>query len=232
MDNILSIVIPCKNEEKYIGKLLESLSKQKGILNHLVIIADAGSSDNTLYIVNEYLSKLNIKIVDGGLPAIGRNNGAKASNSKYILFVDADAYFKENDVIQETLTDLIYSSMDLLTIKLNSDILPVKILYKINNFITYLSKLDKPFATGMFMMMRRDRLIEYGGFPEDAMHCEDFLLSKKFDRGRFLIVDKNIYSDDRRFKKMGYLKMIFYIIKNIINRNNDEYFKKDINYWK
>jgi hypothetical protein len=70
-----------------------------------------------------------------------------------------------------------------------------------------------------------------GGFPEDVLHCEDYLLSRKIDKNKFGIIKSYVYSDNRRFKKMGYLNMIVYIIKNIKNRNNLDYFKKDINYW-
>lgn len=73
---MLSIVIPCKNEEKYIGELLNSLTHQKGI--------------STKSIISKYKNQLNLNVIDGGLPAIGRNNGAKSSKHDYILFLDAD----------------------------------------------------------------------------------------------------------------------------------------------
>jgi hypothetical protein len=82
------------------------------------------------------------------------------------------------------------------------------------------------------MMMKKSKFDELGGFPEDVMHCEDYLLSKRVSTNKFDIIGCDVYSDNRRFKKIGYWGMVKYICKNIVNRNNYDYFKKDINYWK
>jgi len=49
----LTIVIPCMNEEKYIGTLLDQLASQIGIQSIPIIIADGGSQDSTLDIINQ-----------------------------------------------------------------------------------------------------------------------------------------------------------------------------------
>src|SRR3989344_3953825 len=86
----LSIVIPCKNEENYIWKLLCSLEKQDYPMKRTkIFIADANSTDNTIKEIRKN-NKLDIQIVKGGMPSIWRNNGARACKSKYILFIDAD----------------------------------------------------------------------------------------------------------------------------------------------
>ena len=43
MQKFLTIVIPCKNEEKYIARTLYAIMSQKGIGKTKIIIADAGS---------------------------------------------------------------------------------------------------------------------------------------------------------------------------------------------
>lgn len=231
MRNDLTIIIPCKNEEKYIGNCLESIYLQNGIGDVNIIISDAGSSDNTINIIINWSSKLKISIIKGGLPAIGRNSGALVSNTKYLLFIDSDVEFYDRNLISNSIELMKNKNLDLLSPKLSSKNLIVRFLYKITNIIIHLSKYDSPFAVGMFMMMRKDCFDRLGGFPEDVMHCEDYLLSKKVNKDRFGIIKSKVYSDNRRFKKMGYINMIFYIFKNIINRNNYDYFKKDINYW-
>jgi len=228
--SLLTIVIPCKNEEKYIGNLLKTLSEQ--LVGVPIIISDANSTDSTLSIIKSYKNKLDIKVIKGGLPAIGRNNGGFMSKTKYTLFLDADAEIYDDSLIPRALEKMEQNNFDLLTSKLNSHNIIVKFLYKITNIITILSKFDKPFCTGMFFMIRTDVFKTLNGFPEDVLHCEDYLLSKKIDRKKFGIVNGDVYSDNRRFKKMGYFGMIKYIFKNIINRNDYNYFKKDINYWK
>jgi len=231
MKNELTIVIPCKNEEKYIGKLLNHLLNQEYIKGVRIIVADAGSTDKTIEIINSYKPFLNIEIIKGGLPAVGRNNGLNKSKTKWTLFIDADAEIYNKNLIKESLYKIKSKDYEILACKLNSNITKVKLLYKLSNLIIKLSQYDKPFSVGIFMMVNTEKAKLLGGFPEWAMHCEDYLLSSKFKNSKFTILDGYVYSDDRRFKKMTYWQMIKYFIKNIKMRNNEDYFKKDVNYW-
>jgi len=75
MKDLVTIVIPCKNEQHYIGHLLESLSEQVGIGGVRILIADADSTDNTLQVIKLYDDILNLEVIKGGPVSIGRNNG-------------------------------------------------------------------------------------------------------------------------------------------------------------
>lgn len=227
---MLTIIIPCKNEENYIGRLLGDLCEQKDII-FKIYIADANSTDSTVKIINKYKSLLNIEIIKGGLPAIGRNNGLEKTKTKWVLFLDSDIRIIDTNLLSDAVKKSIYCDSDLITCKLNSFDIKTKIIYFFNNIIINLSKYDKPFAVGSFMLFKTDTIKLLGGFPTDLMHCEDYFLSKQVNKNKFYILDKFIYTDNRRFKKMSYIGMIKYFIKNIIMRNNIEYFKKDINYW-
>ena len=89
---MFSVVIPALNEEKYLPFLLSSLKKQA--LKDLaeIIVADGGSEDKTQEIAKNY----GCEVVSGGLPAAGRNNGAKVAEGELILFLDADIILAEN----------------------------------------------------------------------------------------------------------------------------------------
>ncbi len=77
MEIELSIIIPCKNEEAYIGKLLDCLVRQSLPDSVEVIVSDAKSTDRTIDIINLYIGLLpNLRIIEGGLPSVGRNLGA------------------------------------------------------------------------------------------------------------------------------------------------------------
>ena len=97
-DNI-TIVIPCKNEENYIFHLLEHLRIQC-IGNTRIIIADA-STDNTREIIQNHKGKLNVEIIDGGPVSTAKNNGAKLVKTPYILFIDSDVRFFRPSVISD-----------------------------------------------------------------------------------------------------------------------------------
>lgn len=70
---MLSIIVPALNEEKYLPILLSQIKKQNFNSDSEIIVADAGSKDKTVEIARNY----GCKIIPGGLPARGRNEGAK-----------------------------------------------------------------------------------------------------------------------------------------------------------
>ena len=84
-------------------------------------------------------------------------------------------------------------------------------------------KYVSPFAVGAFMLTRRDRFEEYGGFPEKFSTSEDYFLSRMYSPRKFRIIGHHFGQDSRRFKKMGYMGMAKYLIKNFVNRNNRAY---------
>lgn len=91
---LLSIIIPAKDEEKNLPALLNSIRNQ-GFKNGEieVIVADAFSNDRTREIAREIY---HCKVIGGGLPAKGRNNGADYSLGDLLVFKDADSPFPLN----------------------------------------------------------------------------------------------------------------------------------------
>jgi len=87
----ISIVIPCKNEEKYISRCIDSLLRQDGVvLDKEIIVVDNGSTDNTLKILDKYAADI-AWYVRPDLPIAGlRNFGVEMSTREWIAFVDAD----------------------------------------------------------------------------------------------------------------------------------------------
>ena len=61
----LTIVIPTYNEEKYIWRTLKEINRQFGVKKIKIIIADAKSTDKTVYLINLFKQtyKSNIKII-------------------------------------------------------------------------------------------------------------------------------------------------------------------------
>jgi hypothetical protein len=89
-----------------------------------------------------------------------------------------------------------------------------------------------PFAIGAFFLTRRSVFEELGGFPNKYDTSEDYILSKQYNAKKFKIVNHYFGQDERRFKKLGYLGMMWYMAANFFNRNNLAYFEKaKVNYW-
>ena len=229
----ITIVIPCKNEENYIHHLLDSLRGQN-IGNTRVIIADC-STDATRQVIRDNSLGLNVEIIEGGPVSIAKNNGAKLVTTPYILFIDADVRFFKNTVIHDAVNTMESKNLDLIGLKIKCyDQDPrAKIGFVIFNTINHALKYFSPFAVGAFMLTRRDRFEEFGGFPENFSTSEDFFLSRKYSPKKFRIIRHHFGQDSRRFKKMGYMGMAKYLVKNFVNRNNQSYWDKldSTKYW-
>ena len=235
LGNKITIVVPCKNEENYIANLLVHLRWQKDIGNTRIIIADC-STDNTREIIQAAKGELNVEVIEGGPVSFAKNAGAKLVTTPYILFIDADVRFFKDNVIQDAVDEIESRNLDLigLNIKCYDNDLRAQIGFVIFNFVNNIMKYKVPFAVGAFMLTRRDRFEEFGGFAEKYGTSEDFFLSKLYDTKKFKLMNHHFGQDSRRFKKMGYFGMAWYLVKNFLNSRNTKYWDKiDYSkYWK
>jgi glycosyltransferase involved in cell wall biosynthesis len=229
----ITIVVPCKNEENYIAHLLMHL-RQQSIGDTRIIIADC-STDNTREVIQIMKGELNVEVINGGPVSLAKNNGAQLVTTPYILFIDADVRFFKDTVIHDAVNLIESKNLDLigLNIKCYDKDLRAKIGFAAFNLINHVLKHVSPFAVGAFMLTRRDRFEEYGGFPEQFSTSEDFFLSRKYSPKKFRIIKHHFGQDSCRFKKMGYMGMAKYLVKNFVNRNNKAYWDKldSSKYW-
>jgi len=213
--------------------LLDSLRGQD-IGDTRVIIADC-STDTTRQVIQDNSAGLNVEIIDGGPVSLAKNNGAQLVTTPYILFIDADVRFFKNSVIHDAVNTMESKNLDLIGLKIKCyDKDPrAKLGFIIFNTINHAMKYFSPFAVGAFMLTRRDRFEEFGGFPENFVTSEDFFLSRKYSPKKFRIIRHHFGQDSRRFKKMGYMGMAKYLVKNFVNRNNKDYWDKldSSKYW-
>lgn len=96
--NLISIVIPVYNVEKYLSRCLESILSQS--LKELeIIVVNDGSTDNSLEICRYYQKKdsriIIIDKINEGV-SIARNTGIENASGKYIGFVDPDDWIEKN----------------------------------------------------------------------------------------------------------------------------------------
>jgi glycosyltransferase involved in cell wall biosynthesis len=219
----ITIVVPCKNEENYIAHLLTHLRNQM-IGSTRIIIADC-STDNTREVIQVMKGNLNVEVIDGGPVSIAKNRGAKLVTTPYILFIDADVQFFSDTVIRDAVSEMESKNLDLLGLNIRCyDRDPRAIIgFTVFNIINNVLKYFSPFAVGAFMLTRTDRFEELGGFPEKFSTSEDYFLSRMYNPQKFRIINHYFGQDSRRFKKMGYLGMATYLVKNFVNRNNKQY---------
>lgn len=123
-EQLVSIIVPIYNVEKYLSRCLESIRLQS-YSNIEVVMVDDGSKDLSGDIAREYEIKdarfcLYSK-ENGGLSS-GRNYGLKYARGEYVCFVDSDDFIGENYVKElvnafDSKTDIVISDYAIFNVK-------------------------------------------------------------------------------------------------------------------
>lgn len=208
----LSIIIPTRNEEKYLPRLLEDIKKQT-VQPSEIIVADNHSTDKTPEIAKSY----GCKVVRGGdHPAIGRNSGAKEAAQPYLLFFDADVQIPV-DFLEKNMAEFIDRGLGVASCLSTPD--SKKIIDRIgtaaNN--TYYSVTEQMLknAVGYCIFAKKDVHDEIGGFDETIQIAEDqdyAVRASKIAKFSYLRSSKVVVSL-RRYEVEGKVKLFFKYLK-------------------
>jgi len=231
----LTIVIPAKNEAAYLPRLLDSLSRQDlpAMRSVPIFVADAGSTDGTVELAMKFADQLNVTVIPGGLPSVGRNAGARVASTPYLLFLDADIELDDETLIRRAVRLLRRRRLHCLTtsIRCMSRNPFDHALYLANNLMQRIGSFTKPFGTGMFLLFDTAAFNRLGGFDESALFAEDYQLTRQISPRRFGILRGHILTSNRRFLRTGRLRMVFLFFRTMLNTWNDSYFANDHRYW-
>jgi len=231
LSKLLTIVIPCKNESKIIDTTLSLLNQQNNIEGVNVIVSDSSTDNTTVELELREKDKFILQIIQGGLPSVARNNGIKYVTTPYVLFLDADMFILDFNLLTETINIMKKEKLHLLTTKVRTTTGEYNYTYKSFDVIQKIIKPITPFCLGGFMLFKTKIFKKLGGFDESIKVAEDYLLSKKVKPNKFKIIDKHIFTSPRRFKNKGVVYMIKLMFQSFINRNNKNFFQKHNSYW-
>ena len=110
MENLISVIVPVYNVEKYLGRCIDSILNQT-YKNLEIILVDDGSTDSSGKLCDDSKEKDTrlrvIHKVNGGLSS-ARNSGLNVMTGEYVMFVDSDDYISADCV--ESLYNLILKS--------------------------------------------------------------------------------------------------------------------------
>jgi glycosyltransferase involved in cell wall biosynthesis len=231
MDNLLTIVIPCKNEKDNIYECIGFIAKQVGFAGTRVIIADTSDEEDSLdflqYTENNYRYSLNIELIKGGFPAKARLEGSKLVTTPYVLFLDADIMLQNKFILGECIA---YDT-DLVTVPFQTET-GFNWIFRLFDIQQRMSNwLGTPFAVGGFQLWKTEAYWKTGGYDETHLFAEDYWVSQKAEVMKIHNTN-GVWTSARRFKNKGFFYMFLISIKCYINRNNPEFFKKHHNYWK
>lgn len=232
---MLSIIIPAYNEEKYLPGLLECI-KNQSYKNYEVIVADANSKDKTKQIAKRH----GCRIVKGGMPAVGRNNGAKAAKGDVLLFLDADVQFGR-EFLKNAVNEFKKRNLDVagLSVHPSSRSLVHMIFFGIFNLWIFATQFFYPNASGSGIFCRKRLHKKIKGFDERIKLSEDMDYVKRCGKfGKFRIIKSaKSFVSMRRFEKEGKFKVGFKLLLSAFYRPlfgeiRSDIFKYDLRYKK
>ncbi len=216
----ISIIIPTKNEGKYIGPTIgqfEECFEKYGIE---IIISDADSKDETADVVQGYQARFGdrIKFVQSKGKqniAIGRNLGATQATGDIFFHTDADvripdkerffatvfSRFDQSDVVAATVPIWVYPEESGLMDKLYHILMNAVIRLSFTAGV-YLAK-------GECQLVRRSVFEKIGGYNETIVAGEDcnlfYRLHKEGWVGYFYRLA--VHHSPRRFREYGYIRL-------------------------
>src|SRR5919108_718518 len=171
----LSVVVPARNEQKYIGRCVNSLLAQN-YPDIEILVVDDNSSDMTSDILNSIkdpkLRVVCIKRLPGGWAGKtwACQVGLYCSTGELILFTDADTNFFDKDALLNTIVEMeknsykIVTGMPLLEL---SDFYSKMVMPLLNLFIDCFDGIfnaSENKVIGSFFLVRRDVLKSINGF--------------------------------------------------------------------
>lgn len=107
MDELISVIVPIYNTEKYLVECVESIRKQT-YSNIEIILVDDGSTDASIEICDEFAekdSRVRVFHKENEGVAVARNFGIQHSNGQYVVIVDSD------DVAVDKMIEVLYTQI-------------------------------------------------------------------------------------------------------------------------
>jgi rSAM/selenodomain-associated transferase 2 len=217
---MISIVIPILNEEANIGRLLVHLIENSTPQNiSEIIVVDGGSSDNSLEIIQDFLSgraesrpKDLSTALEGTTIALlksekGRarqmNLGAKSATGSILYFLHADSFppkHFDQFIISEVKKGHLAGCFKM---QFDSSHWWLKLAGWLTQF-----KWRACRGGDQSQFITKDLFNEIGGFNEDFIVYEDNdLINKLYDLKQFMVIQEWITTSARRYSKNGVLKL-------------------------
>lgn len=112
--DLISIVIPVYNVERYLSRCIESILNQT-YENWEAVFVNDGSKDNSLEILKDYQKRDNrIIVIDKKNEGSGvaRNTGVERSKGEYLTFLDSDDWY-EKDFLEKLYNNLKENNSDI-----------------------------------------------------------------------------------------------------------------------
>lgn len=223
---VISLIIPCLNEEDALPLLLRDIAKQT-FANFEVLIVDAKSDDQTPQIAKQFTADPRFQLITTAKRNVShqRNLGAAKATSNWLVFFDADTRIRAN-FLAELIKSLEQTPCDACNPYALADSRETNsraFVAAQNLLIDTMAALGIPYAVGACFVCKAEVFKQVGGFNPTINHMEDSELARRIkDRGftfRIIHHPKYVYSL-RRLRQEGTLSILVtsfpYYLKSLV----------------
>ncbi len=237
----LSVIIPVYNKGYVLEKTLTSVFEQTRIPNEVIIIND-GSTDNSLFVINEFINKnknkkISVKVINvknGGVSK-ARNLGVKNASYEYIAFLDSDDLWDKDYLFE--MNELITNYPSAIMFGCRNRVFRNGIIYKskeggvASGIIDFFKESIKESVVNSSKVIVKKNIITAIPFPEDSKYGEDiFVWINIAIKGDVAYLDKelvtiNQYEDESRLLRMNEVFYPLIAINKINNKSLKCYLK-------
>lgn len=242
---LVSIIVPMYNAEKYIKETLDSILAQD-YQNFEVLCVDDLSDDNTKEIVFKYVNKDSrfkyYSLKEKGGASTARNLAIKKASGKYIAFLDADDVWRKDKLtrqikfMKENNYSFTYTYFGFIdetsSIKTEYRTSPQRITYSsllFGNTIGCLTVIYDAETVGLVQIPRIDKRNDYALwlsilkkgvngylFPEILSYYRVTNMSLSKKDGKLDLIKYHLFLH-RNIEGHGWIKAWFYTISNMLN---------------
>ncbi|OGG13216.1 hypothetical protein A3D77_00655 [Candidatus Gottesmanbacteria bacterium RIFCSPHIGHO2_02_FULL_39_11] len=210
-----SIIIPTLNEEKYLPRLLTSLSKQT-FRTFEVIIVDGRSEDGTK---EEFLKKRKelpqstFITSEKRNVSFQRNLGAGQAKGDYLVFLDGDTMIGTDflEILKNKIDREGFLFATTWIVPDTKKMMDRFLLYMGNVGLSIAGAMNIPLAGGYSTIIERKIFYKLGGFRPEIIYNEDYefsLNARKRNIKLKILRDPKVVYSTRRFHSEGLLKLI------------------------
>lgn len=208
----ISIVIPTLNEEKYLPKLLDSLSQIHSPME--IIVVDGNSTDRTVEVAKgftpRFTSGSSLVVLTTPLPGVSaqRNHGAHHAAHEILWFLDADVIISQKIYISilQTFINRGYSIGGTFFKPIEHDIRATLMYASGVWYAAIMLLFGRANFSGNSILVKRELFQKVGGFDETLRIAEDIDFSNRAGKmGKAGLIPVAVPVSSRRFKRFGYL---------------------------
>lgn len=241
--NILSIIIPVYNSEKYLKECIDSIISQNNNIFELLLIEN-GSTDHSKEICDEYADKFNF-IKAFHIPNKGvsnaRNYGIEHSSGEWITFIDSDDFISPEYI--QSIEPFLNTDTDLITFnyvryineqkKESGNLTITEGKHQSTIELFKLAVRLEVSALSVCLSIYKNSIIKNNDlkFNEEMKTCEDFMFSLSYYNyiTQYNIINKNLYyyrlnpfstTSIRSLQHANNYQIVFNTVVNIIKDKN------------